>query len=216
MTNPAASRVGLSGAGLRVVRRWPTKKAKSWSADFVERCKNDPNVLAVVAIGSAIREVPASADVDLILIYRDSALEVRSPIEVDLRQYDAAEVERLALEGHDLLGWALRLGKVVLEREGRWTVLAERLRATLPWPDADVARRRAQHSERLLEYAAEVGDEDAAAEQRVTYLTHLARSELLDRNVFPASRPELPDQLKEVGESELAERLAEALAKRTI
>lgn len=194
--------------------RWPTLKARKWTAQFVERCALDLNVMAVVAIGSAIRNVPVSADVDLLLIHRGSPLNVRSPIEVDLRQYDSREVERLALEGHDLIGWALRLGQVVLEREDYWTAMSKRLRTALPWPDSRIARERAEKARVLLDYAVEVGDGDAAAEQLVTYLTHLARSVLLDRQVFPASRPELPSQLRGAGEDELADRLAKALQKR--
>jgi hypothetical protein len=108
--------------------------------ELVEACTREPDVLAVVAIGSAIRDVPHSADVDLVLIHRAKPIEVRSPIEVDLHQYEAGDIDRLALGGHDLLGWALRMGRVVAERGCFWTDLASRLRDKLPWPDAEVAR----------------------------------------------------------------------------
>jgi hypothetical protein len=183
--------------------------------ELVEACTREPDVLAVVAIGSAIRDVPHSADVDLVLIHRAKPIEVRSPIEVDLHQYEAGDIDRLALGGHDLLGWALRMGRVVAERGCFWTDLASRLRDKLPWPDAEVARERAERVRVLLDYAVEVGDRDAETEQRVSYLTHLARAALLDRHVFPASRPEIPNQLREVGANDLADELSEALRTRT-
>jgi hypothetical protein len=51
----------------------------------------------------------------------------------------------------------------------------------------------------------ESGDADASQEQAVSYLTHLARAELLDRGIYPASRPELPSQLRAIGSFQTAE-----------
>lgn len=214
MTNPAARSAGTSGRGLEVIRRWPTANAKQWAHAFVAECAGDPNVLAIVAIGSAVRDVPSSANLDFVLVYRSAPLNLHSPIEVDLRQYASAEVKKLTVKGHDLLGWAVRMGEVVLERDNFWTDLSVKVRGNLPWPDATVARQRAEQAHTLLDYARTVGDHDAAAEQLVSYLTHVARSVLLDCDVYPASRPELPDQLRKVGEPELADRLAVALRQR--
>ena len=50
----------------------------------------------------------------------------------------------------------------------------------------------------------DIGDVCAAHEQALTYLTHIARAELLDKKVYPASRPELPKQLRMVGEHGIA------------
>ena len=44
----------------------------------------------------------------------------------------------------------------------------------------------------------EIDDFNAAEEQAISYLTHVARMQLLQRNVYPASRPELPAQLRDV------------------
>jgi len=51
----------------------------------------------------------------------------------------------------------------------------------------------------------QLGDTDAAHEQALSYLAHLARAELLDRGVYPASRPELAEQLRGIGNYRLAE-----------
>jgi hypothetical protein len=57
----------------------------------------------------------------------------------------------------------------------------------------------------------QLGDADAVREQAVSYLTHLARAELLNAGVYPASRPELPEQLREIGDDDLAGRLDRVL-----
>jgi hypothetical protein len=41
----------------------------------------------------------------------------------------------------------------------------------------------------------------------VSYLTHLARAELLERGVYPASRPELASQLRASNRIHTAEKL---------
>ena len=60
----------------------------------------------------------------------------------------------------------------------------------------------------------EVGDEDAFDELQVSYLTHRAWARLAGAGVHPASRPELPAQLRSVGETSLAADLEEALSQR--
>ena len=45
----------------------------------------------------------------------------------------------------------------------------------------------------------------------ISYRTHLARATLAKAGIQPASRPELPSQLREVGETVLASDLERAL-----
>jgi hypothetical protein len=59
-----------------------------------------------------------------------------------------------------------------------------------------------------------VGDEDVTIDLRVSLLTHLARAVLAEAGVYPASRPELSGQLRQVGDSELADELEAALTRR--
>jgi hypothetical protein len=61
----------------------------------------------------------------------------------------------------------------------------------------------------------QVGDPDAVREQAVVYLTHLARAELLEKGIYPASKPELPDRHRSVGNQQLAERLDRVLNERS-
>ena len=60
----------------------------------------------------------------------------------------------------------------------------------------------------------DVGDEDAFNELNVSCLSHCARARLAAAGIQPASRPELPGQLRALGETDLATCLEDALAKR--
>ena len=66
-------------------------------------------------------------------------------------------------------------------------------------------RERAVSAYRRLVNVLNIGDICAAHEQALTYLTHIARAELLDKKVYPASRPELPKQLRTVGQHGIAD-----------
>lgn len=50
----------------------------------------------------------------------------------------------------------------------------------------------------------EMGDLDAAQEEMRSSLGHLARARLLGDHVYPLSRPELPGQLRALGDDGLA------------
>jgi hypothetical protein len=93
-----------------IIKRWPTPTSRRWVHHLVSTAENDSRILALVAIGSAVREVSASADVDILVIYADQPLDVRSPIEVDMRQYSDAQAEDLLTKGHDLLVGRLASG----------------------------------------------------------------------------------------------------------
>ena len=54
-----------------------------------------------------------------------------------------------------------------------------------------------------------------AADLRLSMLTLLSRAASSKADVFAKSRPELPDQLRGIGEGVLAERLIDALERRT-
>jgi hypothetical protein len=57
----------------------------------------------------------------------------------------------------------------------------------------------------------EMGDSDAAHEQALSYVTHLAGAEPLRKGIYPASRPELPTQLRAIQCFELATLLEQLL-----
>jgi len=134
-------------------------------------------------------------------------LRISAPIEVDLRVYPAAAMDAQIANGHDLLGWAIKFGRALFQRDHFWDKILCAWQGRLPLPSAGLARKRAASARQRLGKVMEFDDADAAHEQAVSYLTHLARAELLDRGIYPASRPELTSQLRACSNSQIAEQL---------
>ena len=200
---PEAARLELGS-----VLRWPTPKSKAWTTKFLESALKGDNILAVVAVGSAVRPGVSSADLDLVVIcQRSEKLTDKPPIEIDLRVYAAAEVDALIAGGNDLLGWAVKYGTPLFQRNRFWDHVLKSWRDTLPLPSVDVAFQRAEKSYRRFREMLELHDYDAAHEQALSYATHLARAELLSKGKHPASRPELPKDLRALGNTALADSL---------
>lgn len=199
----------------RSVRRWPTTLARQWTLEFLRRAQDDINVVAVIAIGSAVRDNVPSDDLDLLVLCRDKErLRERAPIEVDLRAYDLDDVDRQVANGRDLLTWAILFGRPLLDRFQTWESIVHRWRGRVPLPDPDAARSRAAVTLARLMEMREMGDDGAAVELDVSYQTHCARALLSEAGVYPASRPELSDQLRNLGAMEQARNLTKALTAR--
>ncbi|MGO9254706.1 MAG: hypothetical protein ACLQU1_00150 [Bryobacteraceae bacterium] len=128
-------------------------------------------------------------------------------MEVDLRVYSAATIDSQIASGHDLLGGAIKFGKALFQRDHSWDRIIDAWKGRLPLPSAALAREKALTAYERLAKVLESGDTDAIHEQAVSYLTHLARAELLDRGVYPASRPELASQLRATNGNQIAEQL---------
>ena len=188
--------------------RWPTEASMQWTESFLDSARDDLSITAVIAIGSAVRPNAAAADLDLLVICREPRkYKNPRPMEVDLRVYRTDDVDRLIAEGHDVLGWAIRFGRVLFQRSGFWDILLIRWKRDLPMPSPEIPRVRARDTRRRFLNVLEIGDLDAAHEQAISYLTHLAWAELLERDIFPASRRELPSQLRTVDSQRLADSL---------
>ena len=197
-----------SGYAPARILRWPTERSREWVCKFLETVSASENILAVVAIGSAVRPGVPSTDLDLIVISADTKpLRISAPIEVDLRVYPAAAMDAQIANGHDLLGWAIKFGRALFQRDHFWDKILCAWQGRLPLPSAGLARKRAASARQRLGKVMEFDDADAAHEQAVSYLTHLARAELLDRGIYPASRPELTSQLRACSNSQIAEQL---------
>lgn len=198
-----------------VVLRWPSVESRRWLEGFIEDSVQDSNVVSIVAIGSAVRRAVSSDDLDLIVVCRSRrAFLPSSPLEVDLRVFQESEVKLGLEKKNDLLFWALKYGRVLLDRNRFWTRLSKAWQERIPLPDPEVARDRGAKALRHHENLAFVGDEPAALEMWITHLSHLARARLSELDVYPASRPELVGQLKDLGEVELAADLEVALTRR--
>ena len=214
-TERSARRLEESNEALAVVRTWPSGKARLWTIDAVTVARQDSAILAIVASGSAVRDVAKSDDLDLVLVYRSCPPDLpRPPIGVDLQQHKAAEVPQKLANGHDFLSWAVRFGQPLFERDQWWSRLRADWNDRLALPSAAEARKRARRAQQLHQEMQSLGDHDAATENYVSMLTHLARATLSDAGILPRSRPELADQLRQIGETPLADRLTDALTHR--
>ncbi len=192
--------------------RWPSEKAKEWVKAFVLAAREDASTAAVVLVGSIVRPVAQVQDADVLCVFHDKKMECAGhPLDVDLWSYTAADVPKLIAQGNDILGWAIKFGHLLCERGRYWTRLREVWLPKLPLPSAKVALKRARKAGKLCDELRKMGAPDAAAEERLTQLTHLARARLLSHGVYPASRPELPNQLFQIGEEELAKLLSDGL-----
>lgn len=204
-----------TAASLASIRQWPSESARHWAESVMRDLCANGNVLAVVALGSAVRPVHSAHDFDCLYIYDGTPPTIpRPPHNVDIRSFEVSKVNQLIESGQDLLVWSVKFGCVVCERQSFWSELAGSWLPRLPFPSYAVADARARRAERLLSDLQTVGDHDASVEQRLTALTHRARAALLRANVFPASRPELSDQLRQIGEEDLAATLNEAIEAR--
>ena len=199
----------------RGILRWPTEHSRRWLHAFLRRAEGDTNLLALVAIGSAIRPAVASDDLDLLAVCRNRREHrEKAPIEVDLRPVELDSLDERLRAGDPLLVWAVRFGRPLFDRERTWADLSRRWRDSLPLPDPAVADRRAAAARRTMEVLREIGDEDAFRENHLTWLTHRARARLIRAGLHPRSRPELPAQLREIGDAALSETLDAALQQR--
>lgn len=129
------------------VLRWPTEAAKAWTNDFLCSAPWDNNVMAIVAVGSAVRPGVPSADLDLIVVCLEAARsKFKPPIEVDLRPYAASEIDSLIESGNDMLGWAIKFGRVLYQRGDFWNAVLTKWERRLPMPSSETAARRADEA----------------------------------------------------------------------
>jgi hypothetical protein len=196
-------------------KRWPSEQARSWASTEIPRLCASEEVYAVVLFGSIVRNVNTSTDLDVLYVYGSvPPKHSKPPLDVDLRKFKRDEVDSELRNGNDLLGWCIRYGELVCERDRYWTNLVKEWKSKIGLPSAQVALERAKKSERLLKEVASVGDDEAALEVYLSLLTHLSRARLIEHGIYPASRPELPGQLGGVGEAKLADLLRDALEMR--
>ena len=203
---------------LDVVLRWPSQAAKQWATSALGSIALRPETAAIVAIGSGVRPSHhRNSDVDFLIITDlDNQTFVERPIDVDLRLFRSCDVERQLSEGNDLLGWAARFGRSVFDPRYYWENLKARWADRLPLPSPDPSMAMALRFEGFARELFSIGDLDAALEQVIAMLTHKSRATLLRAGVYPASRPELPGQLQNIGENQLADWLHRALIRRQI
>ncbi len=197
------------------IKHWPSAEARNWAYQEIPVLCSLQNVRAVVLFGSIVRDVPSALDLDVLYIYEGSApTPTKPPIDVDLRKFEQKAVEELLSKGNDLLSWCIKFGQPVCEHNQYWSQLVQRWTNKLGLPSSEVALERARKSENLLRSVDSMGDDDAALELYLSLLTHIARAVLIRGGVYPASRPELANQLTQIGEEKLASYLRDAIVER--
>jgi predicted nucleotidyltransferase len=187
---------------LTVVQRW-VGDSKSWLETFLLAARSNPAIVAVVVMGSAVRQRGhRRSDFDLLILYRGKRPTIAAPIEVDIRWFPVTKVENLLAEGHEIVGWAMKFGTAILDPERIWENLSTSWHDRVPMPSAAEALERGRKSLNKAKEMLDAGDEDAASDLLLASLTQFVRARLIDHNVFPASRPELPGQLLTVSPSD--------------
>ena len=200
---------------LEFAGKWPSVASREWVEQLIQMAYDQADIPAIVAFGSIARDVSRSADVDLLFVYESEIPTFATPpLDVDVKAYRKTDVALLVARGHELLCWSIRFGTVLHQKDRYWSNLQQTWAKHLPLPSAKVAEERAERARRLLEDLGVIGDDDAVQEQSITMLTHLARARPIRAEVFPASRLELPKQLRSIGDSALASQLTDALRKR--
>lgn len=197
---------------LQVVRRW-VGNSRQWLTSFLRSAPSIPDIMSAVVMGSAVR--PSShrrSDFDLLVIYRGKRPKLDAPLEVDTRLIPATRVDQYVSSGHEILSWALKFGALIYDRNGFWQSLRESWIDRLPLPSASEARTRAEQAAKRADEMLMADDESAADDLLLAALTQFARERLIKHGVFPASRPELPSQLREIDRSDqLATLLSDAM-----
>ena len=137
------NRGNRSGDSPPQVLRWPTERARKWICEFLNSAPANDSLLAVIAIGSAVRPNVVSADLDLIVVVQGAArFQIPHPMEIDLRVYSAAAIDEQIAGGHDLLGWAIKFGEALYQRDRYWNRIVDDWKDRLPLPSAALALRR--------------------------------------------------------------------------
>lgn len=170
----------------------------------------------VILIGSVARNVATpESDIDVLVIApeRLSRWDDSPPGLHLLLSTRSRFVERLG-SGDDFPQWVARFGRV-LSDESNWWPRFLRDPALEQFPNWK--RKRDQGADRLslASDLYKAGDYDHAQEEYLLSTGHVVRSVLLRAGLFPLSRPELQQQLRDADVDELADAL-ESLAKESI
>ena len=138
------------------------------------------------------------SDVDLLVLSRGPRSALTAPTEVDIRVYPVDGAEDRILAGQEVLAWAVKFGCPLHDPKGIWDAIQRRTADRLPLPSAESARNRAQKALAKAREMLVAGDETAAADLILASATQFVRERLILNGIFPASRPELPKQLRGV------------------
>src|SRR6266478_1612403 len=197
---------------LNVIRRW-VGDSRRWIKAFLKDVQASSSILTVIAMGSAVRERGhRRSDLDLLVLFRGKRPSLRPPIEVDVRMHPLETAEEQLAAGHEVLGWAMKFGETLYDPDKAWETLENKFRDQVPLPSASEASKRARESLMRAREMLKIGDDSAADDLILAGLTQLVRGRLIKSRIYPASRPELPGQLRVISPGDpLAQMLEDAM-----
>ena len=114
-------------------------------------------------------------------------------------------------EAQEVICWALNFGIPIYDPNEVWANLSSSWEGRIPMPSQQHAEERSIKNFKLAQDFVDSGDEMAASDLLLAALTQYVRAELIRNGVFPASRPELPNQLREIASSKFADLLDDAM-----
>lgn len=160
------------------------------------------SAFALVLLGSVARgkRTRMWSDLDLLAV---EAPYIEAPPSVHFIQLDRSELLERAARRDDFPQWAFRYGEPLFG-ENRWREFAATALASLPWPDPLKKFQQAQDRLKVADALVEVTDFTSAQKEAIYAASHTARALLLSCGRFPLSRPELPAQLRQVGQLQAA------------
>jgi hypothetical protein len=180
--------------------------------EFLATAPGDPGICSIIAIGSAIRQYGhGRSDLDLLVLHDAARLKLKAPIAVDIRAYPIGNAEELIARGHEILCWSIRFGLALYDAKRSWEGLRQKWITKVPIPSETEALQRAERDMYAAKKMLEIGDETASGDLLLVAIAQASRATLIRHGVFPASRPELPEQLRAVRTPELACLLEDAL-----
>lgn len=178
-----------------------------------ERAK-DAGALAFVLSGSTARgRRTRISDLDYHVIGVTSLEIPNLPGDIDLFTDDVDRFQTKLRQGDDLTHWSVWYGCVLFD-SGVMREAAEYVAEHDAWPDP---QRKLRQASGALDFAARMAasrDYAATLEMIRGAVTLTARWVLLSHDVFPLARAELPDQLKRLGQKELALALRQSIHER--
>ncbi len=158
---------------------------------------------AIVLVGSTARAVnDESSDIDLLVISENTQVKMPAISNFHFQQISENDFLANLQKGEDFEAWAVRFG-IVLQGSPSWARIldSESARTWPSWQSKVIhATRRLFIGDSLLE----MGDFEAAREELLYALGHISRGLLFKANVFPLSRPELSQQVQDIGYRHLA------------
>jgi hypothetical protein len=182
----------------------PVVRVNGIDGVVAELQQSGENAVSVILVGSAARNARAEdSDIDLLLIGSERPQLPRTFPRFHIQTSSVAEFLNNLRKGDDFESWCVRLGVALYDGGGCWAnILASE--ESKQWPRWEL---KVLHGARRLFLAhslLEMGDNVAASEELVYTLGHIARGLLLKSGIFPLSRPELAEQLRQIGYPHLA------------